>query len=54
MSFQHILSGPEITPSTNTSLGRHLYQSLLNHGNKTALVGAHYIWNDMMLGMWNA
>jgi hypothetical protein len=52
MASQHILSGPEIgTTKPNTSLGRHLYQSLVEHGNKIALVGVHYIWNYMMPGM---
>lgn len=43
MAHEHILSGPEIEDiKLNTSLGRHLYQCLVNHGNKVALVSVQY------------
>jgi len=40
MASQFILRGPDQVDSIpDISLGRHLYQSLVNHGNRVAMVG---------------
>jgi len=40
MASQFILRGPEQDDSIpDISLGRYLYQSLVDHGNKVAMVG---------------
>jgi hypothetical protein len=52
MASQRILNGPELSvPIPSISLGRYLYQRLVNHGNRVAMVGATLLVLLIKLGI---